>query len=165
MTLNNFSLMNGFYNVYMHGESGDVDGKGVVEALSKMPVLIAEYAPKDVYNMDEIGLFYKARPHKTLAQGKVKGQKIQKDKVTLTLDVNATGSHKLKLLVVGKSKRPRCFSKWDPKPYVWWHSNQTAWMKEDVFATWMTCLNNEFKKEDCKLLIIIRILLHILWRM
>ena len=64
MSLNNFSLMNGFYNVYMHGESGDIDGKGMAEALSKMSALIAEYATKDVYNMDETSLFYKAQPHR-----------------------------------------------------------------------------------------------------
>ena len=78
ISLNNFSLMNGFYSDYMHGESGDADRKRVAEALSKMPALIAEYAPEDVYNMDEIGLFYKAQPHKTLAQSKVKVKKFRR---------------------------------------------------------------------------------------
>ena len=47
-------------------------------------------APEDVYNMDETALFYCAQPNKTLAQGKVRGCKIQTDHLTLTLVVNTT---------------------------------------------------------------------------
>ena len=104
----------------MHGESGDADVEGVAHALRAMPILIAEYAPEDVYNMDETGLYYKAQPSKTLAQSKIKGQKIQKERFILALAVNATGTDKLKLLVVGKSKCLRCFGRWDPTPYILW---------------------------------------------
>ena len=47
-------------------------------------------APKDVYNMDEIGWFYRAQPTK-IVQGKVCERKIQMDHLTHALVVNTTG--------------------------------------------------------------------------
>ena len=67
---------------------------------------MSNYKLEDVYNMDEIGLYFRAHPNKTLAQGKVKGRKLQKERVTLALVVNSTGTDKLKLLVIYKSKQP-----------------------------------------------------------
>ena len=115
--------------MYLHGESGDVDANGVAHAISQLPILLSAYEPGDVYNMDETGLYFRAHPNKTLAQGKVKGRKLQKERVTLALAVNSTGTDKLKLLVIYKSKQPRCFGRWQPHEYVRWQSNKSAWMK------------------------------------
>ena len=76
------------YKVYLLGESGDVDADGVVQAMSQLPILLSDYVPKDVYNMDETGLYFSPHPNKTLAQGKVKGRKLQKERVTLDLVVH-----------------------------------------------------------------------------
>ena len=42
---------------------------------NKYPV-ISYYKLEDVYNMDETRLYSRAHPNKTIAQGKVKGQKL-----------------------------------------------------------------------------------------
>ena len=76
------------------------------------------YELEDVYNTDEIGLYFRAHPNKTLVQGKVKGRKLQKERVTLALDVNSTGIDKLKLLVIYTSKQPQHFGRWQPHEYV-----------------------------------------------
>ena len=94
--------------------------------------------------MDEIGLYFRAHPNKTLAQGKVKGRKLQKEHVTLALAVNSIGIDKLKLLVIYTFKQPRCLGRWQPRD-VWWHSIKTAWMKGDIFEAWITQLNNQFQ--------------------
>ena len=62
--------------VNFHGESGEADAEVVAQAMSRMPALLATYKPEDVYNLDETGLYFRAQPTKTLAQGKVKGRKI-----------------------------------------------------------------------------------------
>jgi hypothetical protein len=49
-----------------------------------------DYELEDVYNMDETGLYSRAHPNKILAQGKVKGRKLQKLRVTLALVVDST---------------------------------------------------------------------------
>jgi hypothetical protein len=48
------------------------------------------YEPEDVYNMNETVLYFRGHPNKTLVQGKVKGRKLQKERVTLALAVNST---------------------------------------------------------------------------
>jgi hypothetical protein len=70
---------------------------------------LSGYEFEDVYNMDEVGLYFRARPNKTLAQGKVKGQKLQRERVTLALVVNSTRTDKLKFIVIDMFKQPRCF--------------------------------------------------------
>ncbi len=100
--------------MYLHGESGDANANGVAHAIGQLPILLSAYEPGDVYNMDETGLSFRAHPNKTLAQGKVKGRKLQKERVTLALAVNSTGTDKLKLLVIYKSKQARCFGRWRP---------------------------------------------------
>jgi len=50
--------------------------------------------------MDEIGLYFRAHPNKTLAQGKVNDQKLHKERVTFSLAINSTGIVKLKLLMI-----------------------------------------------------------------
>ena len=83
--------------------------------------------------MDEIGLYFKAHPNKTLTQGKVKGRKLYMVCVTLALVVNSTGTDKLKLLVIYTFKQSRCFGRWQPHEYVQWHSNKISWIKGDLF--------------------------------
>ena len=82
------------------------------------------------------------KPPQTLAQGKVKSRKLQKEHVTLAIVVNSSGTDKLKLLVIYTSKQPQCFGKWQPHEYVRWHSNETTWMKGDIFVAWILQLNN-----------------------
>ena len=51
-------------------------------------------------------LYFGVHPNKILAQGKVKGRKLQKERVTLAFVVNSTITDKLKLLVIYTSKQP-----------------------------------------------------------
>ena len=47
----------------------------------------------------------------TLAQGKVKGWKLQMERATLAVAINSIGIGKLKLLMIYMSKQPRCFGR------------------------------------------------------
>ena len=57
------------------------------------------YSPKDFYNADETGLFYKCTPDKTLAfKGeRCSGGKLSKERITLLIGANMDGSDKLPL--------------------------------------------------------------------
>ena len=75
--------------------------------------------PENVYNMDETRLFYCVQPTKRLrARKSPRPQKIQKDRLTLALVINTTGSDKLELVIIYKSLCPSCFGKWLPRDYV-----------------------------------------------
>lgn len=63
-----------------------------------------------------------------------------KDRVTLVLCVNATGTIKIKPLLVGTAKKPHCFrndrqgnSRECPLPYI---NQKKAWVDKSVYRHW-----------------------------
>lgn len=98
----------GFFKVC--GESADVDDNVVDDFRSKIGKIVEGYKAEDIFNADETGLFFKALPDKTLApKGEAcKGGKLAKERITVMLASSSTGK-KLKPLVIGKAKQPRCF--------------------------------------------------------
>jgi hypothetical protein len=64
------------------------------------------------------------------------------------------GSEKLKILLIGKSKKPRCFRgvKWLPLDYT---ANKKAWMTGEIFENSMVKLDQKFSSENRKILMII----------
>ena len=122
-----------------------VDGIGQGQS-GLLLILLSDYELEDVYNMDETGLYSKAHLNKTLAKEKVKGRKLQRERVTLALAINSTRPNKLKLLVIYTSKQPGCFGRWQPHEYVRWHSNKTAWILQ---------LNNQFRGQNQKVIMIL----------
>lgn len=64
-----------------------------------------------VYNCDETGLYFRLLPRKTLAAATEKsapGMTSSKDRVTLMACLNATGTHKLPFLLIGKTLTMQC---------------------------------------------------------
>ncbi len=63
----------------------------------------------DIYNADEIGLFWQMLPEKALGFIGIKVHRAKQPKTRMTVLVasNMLGSDKLPLLVIGKAKKPR----------------------------------------------------------
>ncbi|XP_055380074.1 jerky protein homolog-like [Condylostylus longicornis] len=96
-----------------------------------------ELTKDQLYNVDETGLFYKNLPEKTYVLSSEKnapGIKSYKQRITVLLGTNATGSHKLKPLIIGKAANPRCFKNFQ-LPLEYNHS-KNAWMTTDIFKKW-----------------------------
>ena len=54
---------------------------------------------------------------------------MQKDRITLAVTVNATGTDKLKLIVIHTATRPRDFGNtWQPNDHVDYFKSSKAWM-------------------------------------
>ncbi|GFS38620.1 jerky-like protein [Trichonephila inaurata madagascariensis] len=71
-----------------------------------------DYSRDDAYNIDETGVNWKTLPRKSLASKReptAPGFKVNKERVTAMVYANASETHSLPLLVIGKSKKPRCF--------------------------------------------------------
>ena len=93
------------------------------------------------YNADETALYYRIMPNRTLALKKNKtahqGYKEIKDRVTLLFCCNRAGTHKLRPLMIGKSKNPRCFNHINrttlPLDYM---NSAKAWMTGYLFKDW-----------------------------
>ena len=98
------------------------------------------YSLDQVFNCDETGLYYKLLPKTSLAahfEKSADGRKTQKEHVTINACSNATGNIKLPLLLIGKSKNPRCFkhANRDCLPVV--YANQSnAWVDVALFTDW-----------------------------
>ncbi|GBM54196.1 Tigger transposable element-derived protein 4 [Araneus ventricosus] len=94
------------------GESKDVDDNDsenwITETLSK---ILKDYKPENIFNADETALCFQCLPQKTLTFKKEKcfEGKQRKAILTVMLGANMTGHQKLKPLVIGRSKNPRCF--------------------------------------------------------
>ncbi|EFX67751.1 hypothetical protein DAPPUDRAFT_63746, partial [Daphnia pulex] len=95
-----------------------------------------------IFNMDETGLFFRALPTRTYVcreEGQrktVRGTKAlrAKDRLTLVLCANATGTCKIDPLLVGSAKNPHCFrDQQSPVPYV---NLKNAWVDREIYRGW-----------------------------
>jgi hypothetical protein len=96
--------------------------------------------PEQVYNIDETGLNYKLLPNKTFATPQEKsasGFKVNKERITVALCSNATGTHKMPLFVIGMSAKPRVFKNLNMSSLpVYYRSQKSAWMDSYLFKEW-----------------------------
>ncbi|GBM16966.1 hypothetical protein AVEN_267347-1 [Araneus ventricosus] len=93
------------------GESKDVDDNDsenwITETLSK---ILKDYEPENIFNADETSPIFSMFASKDNSHLKRKNELEQnKARLTVMLCANMTGYQKLKPLVNGRSKNPRCF--------------------------------------------------------
>jgi hypothetical protein len=139
--LDRFRKRSGFRCASLFGEGGDVDKNDpeLILKLRKLEETIDTYDVENIYNMDETGLFYRMVPNYTVLMpnediSTARGKKVQKDRITLTVCCNATGTHKISLHMIGKPATPACIvgREW---PLVY-HNQKNAWMDRAVFMKW-----------------------------
>ena len=124
-----------------------------------MPTLAA-YSPNDIYNGDETALFYKCLPHRTYCFGadKPAGSAKRKDRITLMMITNMSGSDHRKLSVIGKAKTPRCLQKKYKMQVkdmaVDWYASKNAWMTGEIHHQIMLKLNRDMQRAGRKILYI-----------
>jgi hypothetical protein len=104
--------------------------------------LVAKYSPKDIFSADEFGLFYNMLPDKTYTfkGANCKGIKVNKERITILVCADLGGKEKLPLLVIGKSKQPRCFRNTKLLPCTYC-CNRTAWMICEIFQEFLVSLD------------------------
>lgn len=112
--LHRFKKRHGIREIGLHGEklSGDQQAADDFQRDFEEFVLSEDLSYEQIYNADESGLFWKCLPTRTLAfesEHQAAGHKSSKERITILPCSNAAGSHKLRLLVIGKSKKPRSF--------------------------------------------------------
>ncbi len=164
---NDFSASNGWlesfkrhYNIRgaaLSGEAASVNPDTVADWHQRLPSICEGYAPSDIFNADETGLFYRTMPSRSLVQKEddCKGGKKAKDRITALLACSATGE-KLRPLVIGRSDNPQCFRPYEksalPAEYF---SNKKAWMTGDIFRQWLHHVNNRMIYQQRKILMFV----------
>ncbi|XP_051174284.1 jerky protein homolog-like [Leptopilina boulardi] len=97
-----------------------------------------------VYNADETGLNWKLLPSKSLAsrqENSAPGRKSSIERVTILVCANASGSHRMPLLLIGKSKKPRCFK--NIKIPLIYKNQKSAWMDTKIFYDWLLSADDD----------------------
>lgn len=137
------------------GEAASVNKGQVDDWIQRLPAIIQDYEPKNIFNTDETGLVFQALPSKTYALKREKciGGKLSKQRITVLHCCNMLG-HKEPLLIIGKSRKPRCFKNVGPGGLpVKYESNKKAWMTRNIMKGWLGSFDNKMRREDRKILL------------
>lgn len=166
LNIPNFKASNGYISRFAKrnnikfetksGESESVDEDTVTQWKNSLKQKYESYAPQDVFNIDETGIYWRFLHNKTYAlpEESTKGHKKIKDRVTVLLIVNAEGSERM-LVVIGKSENPRCFKGLKNMPIWLYLHNRSAWMTSDLFGKIMLKLNKIMKKQKRNILVML----------
>ncbi|XP_066566163.1 protein UXT isoform X1 [Amia ocellicauda] len=109
---------------------------------SRLEEMIQEggYCSRTVFNVDEMGLFWKKMPRRTSVtreEATLPGFKASKDRLTLMLGGNAAGDCKLKPLLIYRSENPQALKNKSKSGLpVIWKSNSKACVTASVFEDW-----------------------------
>ena len=140
--LNKFKIRYGIRQLDVAGEKLSADTTEIESFRSALKAKVEELGltQDQIYNADESGLLWRGLPDKTLAHKDEKsapGHKKAKERITVLFTVNATGTHKLPPLIIGKSQKPRCFNHLNmsnlPAHYT---SQNKCWMTAEIFKDW-----------------------------
>ena len=155
--LDRFKARHGVVFREICGEAAAVDDNIVTSWLDKtLAPILSSYHPRDVFNADETGVFYRLLPDKTLCfkGDSCHGGKQSKERITAMVCANMDGSEKLPLMVIGKFERPRCFKNVKTLP-VAYKFNKKAWMTSVIFTDWLRKLDRQFTAQRRKVLMLV----------
>ena len=110
--LRNFKERHGIRRLKVQGERNSADHNAAENFTKEFQCLIREHkvSPEQVHNADETALFWCCLSTSTLSaytEREAVGFKVNNDHVMMLPCANAAGTHKCKLLVVGRYKKPR----------------------------------------------------------
>lgn len=171
LALNNgfidFKCSNGFIDRFksrnaiifetFHGEADGVSEITCNEWIdTKLPELVKDFKADDIFNGDEFGLFWRILPNKSYV---VKGKKFKtgkksKERVSVLICANMTGTEKLRPLVIGKAQEPRCFRNKKRLPIIY-RNNENSWMTSEIFTKFLKNWNKKMIKKKRKIALII----------
>ncbi|XP_054276524.1 tigger transposable element-derived protein 6-like [Macrosteles quadrilineatus] len=154
--LHNFKKRNEIIFRKVCGESASVNSNVCDEWKTELKKLTESYLPENIYNADETGFFFKCLTDRTLSfkGDSCSGGKMSKVRITVLLCANSDGTDKLKPLVIGKAKNPRCFKNVKSLPTEY-EANNKAWMVSGFFSSWLKNIDKAMKKKNRKILLFI----------
>ena len=161
-----FKGSNGWLETFTHryqisfrllsGESAGVDMDAVDSWRRALDDIVQDYNLDDIYNCDETGLLFRTMPTKSYVEksDNAHGTKGSKERLTVLLCCNMSGTDKCKPLVIGKSLRPRCFKHIDSKSLpVDYQANKKAWMNSILFTQWVKDFDRKMRLRKRQVLV------------
>ena len=107
-------------------------------AMRLVSIHINLFLPAIIYRVYCVALHWQLEPDRSLATRPLTGTKKSKNRVTILLTCNASGTEKLPPLFIHKHKTPRPLRGIDKSSlaveYCW---NSTAWMQTSIFSDYL----------------------------
>lgn len=153
-TLSRFKKRAGLKCRSVQGEMGSVTIDNFENDVETIKQLIAKYDPRDVYNMDETGLYYRLMPLKSTSKNPIKGCKKLLTRITLAFEVSLIGE-KLQPFMIGTAKNPHPFRNFNVKDFVDYGSSKKAWMNSTLYKEWVSKLNRKMMLSNRKILLLV----------
>lgn len=146
--LDKFKKRHGIRQLRISGDKASADVDSVENFVTEFNERISEkkLSLEQIYNADETSLFWRYVPRKTLAtadETNPSGVKDIKERITVLACANAAGTHKCKLMVIGKSAKPRALKGVKVLPLIY-KANKRAWITKELVKEW---LEDYFLKE------------------
>ena len=109
--LEKFKQTCGLRETRITGAADDIPEMTIQSWIERLPELTSGYELRNIWNMDELGLFFKALTEKGLVQKlrRCKWGKKSKQRLIATFFVAADGSKISEPVVIWKSKSRKCF--------------------------------------------------------
>nr|XP_050022695.2 tigger transposable element-derived protein 6-like [Dermacentor andersoni] len=155
--LSRFKARHGLTFKNVCGEAAAVDKETCENWVSgELKEYLADYPLSDVFNADETALYLKLLPNKTVSYkgDTCSGGKRSKERVTVLLCANVTGTERCRLLVIGKAAKPRCFKGVKTLP-VEYTANKESWMTRAIFTDWLRTLDRKFAAQNRNILLFV----------
>lgn len=141
----------------LSGEAKEVDAETCATWRSgALQQYLESYSAHDIFNADETALFYKLQPDRTVTfkGDSCAGGKRSKERITVLVAANMTGTEKVPLFVVGKAHKPRCFKNIRTLPTEY-SANSKAWMTGELFKKWLLKFDRRMELGKRQVLLIV----------
>lgn len=122
----------------------------VTEWLGQVKELINAYDKRDIFNCDEVGLFYRISPENTMnfINETCSEGNLSKERLTVMLCTNINGEFE-KPLIIGKIGKHTYFKDINMDELgIIWKCNTKAWMTRDIMTEWL--LDLDFRMTQAK---------------
>lgn len=154
--LNKFTARHSITFKTLSGEGAGVDLIAAKSWKADVENICGGYAPENIYNFDESGLFYKSTPKKSymLTSEMAQGDKNSKLRLTVALMANFAGQ-KEPPIIIGNAARPRAFGRINIETAfnLFWRSNKKAWMTTILFTEFLKRFDRKMVLEGRKVLL------------
>lgn len=135
--LSRFKTRNNIRHRIQHGEAGSVPVTAE-EEMKAVRTLCGEYAEDDIYNMDELGLFWRSAVNQGLLSSATPGRKQDKSRISIAVCCNSTGSDRLPIWFIGHAQKPRALKGLNFEALgCRWRANKKAWMTTIIMIDWL----------------------------
>ncbi|KAG6602842.1 ars binding protein 1 [Phytophthora cinnamomi] len=150
------------YNIRLGSAAAAMDGvngaamPSSISSLEQLQETARLYDPRDVYCMQETGLYYQLSPEKPAGRGRAARKENCGERLTVVFAVNADASDKTEPMFIGPGKLPQPAEELDADSrHFYYQNNKRAWMTPVMFQDYVSALDTRMRDEGRIVLLLV----------